>query len=70
MENHLFFQKSNDDRTAVYKQLLGDHRKITDKYKSIEKDLGFTKSECSIEPKHMYFRDKISWSSVSYSLLV
>ena len=30
----------------VYKQLLGDHRKITDKFKAAEKDLGFTKSEC------------------------
>ena len=39
------FQKSNDARTAVYKQLLGDHRKITDKYKSVEKDLLFAKSE-------------------------
>ena len=41
-----FFQKSNDGRTAVYKQLLGDHRKITDKLKSTEKDLAFAKSEC------------------------
>ena len=39
------FQKSNDGRTAVYKQLLGDHRKITDKYKSVEKDLLFAKSK-------------------------
>ena len=30
----------------MYKQLLGDHRKITDKYKSAEKDLLFAKSEC------------------------
>ena len=30
----------------MYKQLLGDHRKITDKYKSVEKDLAFAKSEC------------------------
>ena len=29
----------------MYKQLLGDHRKITDKYKSVEKDLLFAKSE-------------------------
>ena len=40
------FQKSNDARTAVYKQLLGDHRKITDKFKSTEKELLFAKSEC------------------------
>ena len=39
------FQKSFDGRTAVFKQLLGDHRKITDKYKSAEKDLAFAKSE-------------------------
>ena len=30
----------------MYKQLLGDHRKITDKYKSAEKDLAFAKSKC------------------------
>ena len=30
----------------MYKQLLGDHRKITDKLKSTEKDLAFAKSEC------------------------
>ena len=36
----------NDGRTAVYKQLLGDHRKIIDKYKSVEKDLAFAKSKC------------------------
>ena len=45
MDNCFLFQKSNDGRTAVYKQLLGDHRKITDKYKSVEKDLLFAKSE-------------------------
>ena len=39
-------QKSNDARTAVYKHLLGDHRKITDKFKSAEKELLFSKSEC------------------------
>ena len=32
----------------MYKQLLGDHRKITDKYKSVEKDLAFTKSKCPL----------------------
>ena len=30
----------------MYKQLLGDHRKITNKYKSVEKDLAFAKSKC------------------------
>ena len=30
----------------MYKQLLGDHRKITDKFKSVEKDLAFAKSKC------------------------
>ena len=30
----------------MYKQLLGDHRKITDKFKSTEKDLSFDKSKC------------------------
>ena len=29
----------------MYKQLLGDHRKITDKYKSAKKDLAFAKSK-------------------------
>ena len=43
--NTLLFQKSIDSRTAVYKQLLGDHCKISDKYKAAEKELGFTKSK-------------------------
>ena len=42
----MYFQRTTDGRTAVYKQLLDDHRKITDKYKATEKDLAFTKSEC------------------------
>ena len=52
----------------MYKKLLGDHRKIMDKYKSVEKDLGFTKSECSIESKHLRLRDKILL--LRYSLFV
>ena len=56
----MFFQRTTDSRTAVYKQLLGDHRKITDKYKAAEKDLAFTKSKCLADRNTFYSEVDIS----------
>ena len=44
----------------MYKQLLGDHRKITDKYKAAEKDLAFTKSKCLADRNTIFSEVDIS----------
>ena len=44
----------------MYKQLLGDHRKITDKYKAVEKDLAFTKSNCLADRNTIFSEVDIS----------
>ena len=43
---YLSLQKVLDNRTAAYKQLLKDHRKVSDKHKATDAALSFAKSEC------------------------